>query len=134
MTAELNESLRDALIEVIKAAGKSKAVGLLMRPELSAEDAGNWLRNCLDADRREKLSLDQFMFLLKLGRQHNCHAAMEFLGDDIGYAVNAIEPEDERTIVMREFNVAVGIMGRIAARAEKVGLLPAESDAKVARR
>ena len=95
------ESLNDGLIAVITAAGGSKVVGSLLRPELPATDAGVWLRNCLNDDRREKLSLDQFKFLLKLGREAECHEAMNFLAADVGYATTPVDPETELARVLR---------------------------------
>ena len=125
MNETLNESMKDALVEVIKAAGGSKTVGLLMRPELDADDAGGWLRNCLDTDRREKLSLAQFLLILKLGRQHACHAAMSFLANDVGYTTAPIKVEDEAAELMREFIAAQRSVSKVAEKLERAGLLKA---------
>lgn len=104
------ENLNDALIDLVKICGGSKVVGLQMRPELSADDAGKWLRDCLNPDRREKLAPEQLVWLLRLGRERGHHDAMNFIGQDIGYDVTAAQrvTPQERLLAALEHHNEVG--------------------------
>lgn len=121
----MNESLNDALVELVKALGGSKVVGSMMRPEMLAEDAGRWLRDCLNPKCRDVLSPERLLLLLRLGREHGCHAAMSFIGSDVGYSTSPIAPEDENAQLMREFIAATRANARIAEKLERAGLLKA---------
>jgi hypothetical protein len=81
------EDLNDALGEVVRACGGAKAVAATLRPELPVEQAANWLRDCLNGNRRERLDPDQVLLLLRMGRAVNCHAGMYFLAQEAGYQV-----------------------------------------------
>ena len=47
------DSIIDALGEIVRACGGPKAVGAKMRPELPVEQAAGWVRDNLNATRRE---------------------------------------------------------------------------------
>jgi hypothetical protein len=51
----LAESFNDALIECVKAAGGSKAVGVALWPAMGVEAAQRRLLACLNPERNEKL-------------------------------------------------------------------------------
>ena len=92
--------------------------------EKSADDAGRQLRHCLDPDRPEKLSLEQLALVLRMGREKGAHGAMTFLCRDAGYQDPvAVEPEDERAQLQREFIQAQQAMLQMAKRMERAGLL-----------
>lgn len=119
-----HETLQDALNDVVKVMGGPKQVGALLWPEKAADDAGRLLRHCLDTDRNEKLSLEQLLLLLRMGREKGVHAAMTFLARESGYQDPiALEPEDERAKLMRDFVEAQKHMARMAKQMERVGLL-----------
>lgn len=111
------EDLPTAIRAVIQSLGGSKRAGSLLRPELPADDAGRWLRDCLDADRREKLSLEQFLLLLVEGRRVGCHVAMGFLCEQAGYAPpQPVEPAGEAAELQRQFIAAVADLKRLEIR------------------
>ena len=119
-----HDPLQDALSEVVTALGGAKVVGALLWPEKSADDAGRQLRHALDPDRPEKASLEQLALLLRLGREKGAHAGMYFLARDAGYQDPvAVEPEDERAKLQREFIQAQQAMFAMAKRMERAGLL-----------
>lgn len=64
-----HESLNDALREVVQTLGGTKKVGVLMRPEKSADEAARWISDCLNPDRREKFDPEQVLWLLREGRR-----------------------------------------------------------------
>lgn len=118
--ALFHESINDALHDLVAALGGSKAVGARMRPELSPDNAGRWLADSLNHDRREHLTPEQMLWLLSEGRKAGIHAAMEYLAHECGYAASAIEPEDERAELQREYIEAARAMARMAERIERV--------------
>lgn len=67
-----------------------------LREDMTADDAAKWLHNCLDPARAQKLDIDQIETLLRIGRRHNCHVAMQALGEGCGYRVEAIDIDSER--------------------------------------
>lgn len=116
------ESLREAVDEVCRALGGHKKAGALLHPELPADQAGNWLRDCLRGDRRDKLSLEQVELLLVEGRRVGCHAGMAYLAQACGYAPpQPVEPADEAAELQRQFIAAVGALAVIQRRLDGLG-------------
>jgi len=99
-----HETINDALRDVIIAAGGNKAVGARLFPDLPVEHAAGKVRDCLNHDRRERFTPDQVCYILRLGHQVVCHAAMAYLAHSSGYASPVpVEPEDEVARLQREF-------------------------------
>lgn len=116
-----HDSAADALREVVMAAGGFKVVGSLMFPEFSAEHAAGKLRDCLNVDRREKLSIEQIMLVIRIGRQHGCHALINHLARDGGYADPLpVDADDEKTRLQREFCAATKSLQAMASRIEAI--------------
>lgn len=114
------ESLNDAIIECIKAAGGSKVVGPALFPELTLEQAQRKLLDCLNPDRPHKLSPEQFLLVMRLGRKAGSHDVIEFIAADLGYTVpQPVEPRDEMAELMRMFNASVAQQAEIARRMEQ---------------
>lgn len=102
------EDLNEALRATINALGGYKVVGVELRPEKSAVDAGKWLADCLNPDKRDKLDPEQLAYIRRKARQANVHILAAFEMQDAGYAPPvAIEPEDERAALIRQFNESV---------------------------
>lgn len=115
------EDVHTALSDVVRALGGFKKVGAAMRPDKAADEAGRWLADCLNKDRRERLDYDQLLWLLKEGRRIGCHTAMHFLNQEAGYAPPVpVEPEDEMAELQRQFIESVRAQARIAERIEKL--------------
>lgn len=102
--ALFHESVNDALREIVQALGGTKKAGPMMRPQKSADEAGRWVSDCLNPDRREKFDPEEVLFLLREARKIGVHTAINFVCADAGYGnPQPIEPEDERAQLMREF-------------------------------
>lgn len=97
------ECINEALKEAVKAAGGAKVVGHALRPEKSIQEAHMWLLDCLNADRREHLTPEQLILILKLARDANSHTAMQFLAAECGYEAIPINPKDEAEQLQRDF-------------------------------
>lgn len=118
-----HESLSDALKELIQQSGGSKAVACKLWPEKTPDSAHRTLLDCLNENRSEKLSPEQVLFLLKLGRESGCHSAINYLTRESGYSdPSPIEPEDEKAKLMRDFIAAQKAMSVISERLVNVGL------------
>lgn len=113
------DDIEDALREVVRCAGGPKVVGAKLWPEIDPDKAGRRLSDAMNDARREVLSPAQVMLLLKIGRQVGCHAAINFVARESGYADPApIEPEDERARLEREFIEATKSLGTMLGRIE----------------
>jgi hypothetical protein len=119
--ALFHESLSDALRECVGVCGGLKAVGVLLWPEKGADVAGRLLADCLSDAKREKLSPEQVLLVLKLARGRGCHAGITFIARELGYTdPQPIDPEDERAKLEREFVEAAKQMQRMADRIERL--------------
>lgn len=98
------DTLNEALIDCVKAAGGSKQVGPLLWPEKAPDTAQRMLLDCLNEDRAAKLSPDQVILVLRLARAKGHHAGIGFILDDLGYSpTQPVEPRDEAAELQRQF-------------------------------
>lgn len=117
------EDWQSAAREVIRAAGGTKKVAALLWPAKPVATATQRLTDCLNVHRDEKLSLDEVLLLLRIGREQNCHALMTFVAQDASYMPPVpMELEDEKTRLMRAFVDGTAMMKVLADRLEKHGL------------
>ena len=119
---EIN-SINSMLIECVKAAGGSKKVGPLLWPEKPVTEAQKLLLSCLNEDRPEKLSPDQAFLIEKLAKEAGSNAAIEYRCQAMSYSIpQAIHPEDEKAILMREFIESQKKLSELATKINSVGL------------
>lgn len=98
------DDLNDALRATINALGGMKAIGVELKPEKTAVDAGRWLADCLNSDKRDRLAPDQVAYIRRKARAAGVHILAAFEMQDAGYqAPIPVEPEDERAALQREF-------------------------------
>ncbi len=91
-----NESLNQALIDCVKAAGGSKVVGHRLWPEKTIDAAQRHLLACLNEDKPERLSPEHLLMLLRLARERGHHDAMNYILAELSYGpCNPLEPHDE---------------------------------------
>ena len=73
--------------------------------------------DCLNDSRREVLSPSQVILILRIGREIDCHAAMNFIARECGYSdPTPTEPESEIARLQREFVEATKALGQMADR------------------
>lgn len=117
-----HESWADALKEVIALAGGTKQVAAKLWPEKSPDAAHRLLLDCLNEMRPERLDPDRLRLILRIGRDRNCHAAINWLLRDLGYDdAKPIEPEDEKATLMRDYIAAAKSLKVISDRMEQLG-------------
>lgn len=111
------ESMTDALIECVKAAGGSKVVGHKIWPEKLVDHAQRHLLNCLQEGRAERLTPDQVLLVFRLAHDAGSHVGMEYLCHALGYAAPVpVAPADESAQLQREFIAATQHMAKLLER------------------
>jgi hypothetical protein len=111
----LPESITDALIECVKVCGGSKVVGVALWPAKGVEGAQRQLLACLNPDRNEKLGPEEVMLILRLARERGFHGGMQYIAAALNYAAPiAIEPEDEKAALQREFIESTRKLAKLA--------------------
>lgn len=118
--SEVYESLNDALASAVKAMGGFKKVGPLLRPELPIDGAAQWLRDCLNTDRRECLHPEQVLMLMREARRAGWHALMEFIAFDAGYKATPVSPENQEAELQRQFLDAVDKLTSIQTQMQRI--------------
>lgn len=117
------EDLSDAIRATINALGGFKSVGAELRPEKCAIDAGKWLADCLNQDKRDRLTPEQLSYIRRRGRAAGCHILASFEMREAGYSrPTPIAPEDEAAELQRDFINAVKALDTIQQRMARNGL------------
>lgn len=99
-----NESINDALIECVKAAGGSKVVGVAVWGGKGVEGAQRHLLACLNPDRNEKLGPDEMLLIFRMARDTGCHAGMRYVAASLSYSMPIpVEPKDELADLLRQY-------------------------------
>ena len=121
-----HESYEDAIRDTVTALGGNKSAGNMLWPALLADDAGKKLADCLNRDKREKLSLGELQLIRRAARKAGVHILASYEMRDAGYAdPQPITPEDEAAQLQREYIAAVKAMSAIQARLDHNGHLKA---------
>lgn len=112
------EDIYEALRTIGQAYGGSKKIGAYLWPDKPIEKASELWANCLNRTRPEKLDPEQVIAVLKIGRQIGCHAGMHYIAETCNYKYDAVEPEDERARLQRDFIAAKDQMVRLLNKIE----------------
>lgn len=116
----LYEDEFDALRDAVRALGGNKTVGHALRPDLGPLRAGDWLKDCLNPERRERLSLTQTMRIMRMAHDVGYHGPAQYLAAEMGYQAVPIEPRDEAAELQRASIAAVAHLQRIVTRLEQL--------------
>ncbi len=117
---EFYESINDALQASVVALGGYKKVGPRLRPELPQEQAANWLRDCLNPDRREQLSPERVMLLIRLARQAGFHSLMQFVASDTGYRAAPVDAAEQAQDLEKKIAEGVDLLNRQMSRLSRL--------------
>jgi len=116
-----HESLNDALITCVRAAGGSKQVGHKLWPSKTVDAAQRHLLNCLNEGKAERLDPEQVLQLAGLARRAGCHAYAEFANQVLCYGPPVpIEPKDEADQLRRDLLQMGKVMQSALARLESI--------------
>lgn len=125
----------DALDGVVHALGGYKKVGVMLRPELSEKPvaAAQWLRDCLNPDKPERLNPDQVFLLLRIARREHYHAAKHWMDAELGYEQGRpLKPEDEAATLQERGADLVRELRTITERLERLAQPPLAAVSKAA--
>jgi len=114
------DDANDALRTVVQALGGSKVIGAKLWPDKAPDAAGRLLADCLNPAKPEKLSPDQVLLLLRWGHDVGCHAGMQFLASEAGYAITPITPEAERDRLADAILEGARTLDRAVKAAERI--------------
>lgn len=120
----------DALSGAVMALGGWKKVGCLLRPEFERKPdiAAQWVRDCLNPDKRERLNPHQLLLLMRLAREAGYHATKHWFDAELGYEPGRpLDPKDEQAQLQRDFIAAVQASERIAERLTKLTQPPLQA-------
>lgn len=116
-----HDTPEEALRALVDGLGGPKAVGAQLFPEKTMEDARRTVLKWCDAERNDKPSLEQLLFLLKKGREQGCHVFAAFLMSQAGYAEpTPVEPRDEAAELQRAFIRSVAEQKALLERLQRV--------------
>lgn len=114
------EDLNEAIRAAVNALGGPKVVGSVLKPERSPVDAGKWLSDCLNTEKRDRLDPHQLAYIRRAARAKGVHVLAAFEAQDAGYAPpQPINPEDEDAQLRREFIAAVSALEELQQRMQK---------------
>lgn len=115
------ESVHDALRELVRVLGGAKAVGHLLWPGKSMQDAQTRLLNCLDHNRAEKLGPEELLLLLAKGNEAGCHVVMAYFNTECGYEQpRPRDPKEEKDKAVEAVQAAAEALHRASAALERV--------------
>ena len=117
------ESVNEVLRHTVQARGGFKKVGPLLRGDRSIDAAAQWLRDCLNVDRNERMDPEQLEALVRLGREGGCHAYMHYMAATLGYSVpSPLSQEDVKAHASAEAMRAIAEIAAIYNRLQKQGI------------
>lgn len=117
------EDYNEAIRATVNALGGFKKIGHELKPDKGVEEAGRWLADCCNPEKREKLSPPELAFIRRRARIEGCHILAAFEMREAGYhEPQPIEPEDERAALMREFVNSQKTFSALISRMERAGL------------
>lgn len=112
----------DALREAVRALGGPQVVGHMLRSGLAPDKAGGWLRDCLNAERREKLEFHEVLAIFRRAREAGCHEPWQWINGEVGYRCEPMIPEDEKADLMRKYIAAAHEFSHLAERIERLAM------------
>ncbi len=91
------DDILDALADIVRHLGGPKKVGPILRgSSLPADAAAQWVRDCLNRERRERFDPHQVIELLRAARRAGFHAGKHWIDAELGYEQSKpLDPKDE---------------------------------------
>ncbi len=118
---ELFEDMQDLLRGIVQALGGPKKVGPMFKPELEVDRAAQWVRDRVNADRRERFDPEQILFLFKKAREVGYHAGMRWFAAETGYiAPRPAERDEQKADLQRQFIQAAAVVQAIGKKIERL--------------
>jgi len=119
------EDYNEAIRATVVAIGGFKRVGATLKPELPADQAGRWLSDCCNPDRRDVLPPEQLGLIRRMAREANVHVLAAFEARDAGYSdPQPLDFDKAATDLEMEF---VGAVDRLEAMTNRISELRARA-------
>lgn len=87
-----HDTVFDAVRALVDALGGPKRVAADMWPSRDLGEGHRYLLKCVDPERPEKLGLDEFVWLMRRGREAGCHVLAEWLAQACLYELRPVDP------------------------------------------
>lgn len=119
----LVESLNDAIRYTVSLLGGPKKVGARLWPAKDEEQARKYLDDCLNIERAAKLSPEEVLTIARWARlEKGVHLIAGFFCSECGYAPPVpIDPEDQKSELLRQFNEKADALIAVAAQIKRMG-------------
>ena len=112
------EDIYQALSDCVRALGTTKEVAYMIWPDKNQE---NYLRDCLDRSRNQKLDPEQIIFILKLAKEKGCHTGMNFINATCDYELpKPVNKKEKRAELQQEFIKAVKSLGELGSQLDNL--------------
>jgi len=115
-----HDTIFDAVRALVDAIGGPKRVAADMWPARSLDDGHRYLLKCLDVDRPEKLGLDEFVWLMRRGREAGCHVLADFLAQACMYELRVVEPAAREAELARQVEQTMGAAADLLRQWERL--------------
>lgn len=116
------EDVNEALRELVNHLGGAKKVGRVLWPEKTIEQSQTLLLACLNTERKERLTPEQVMLLLRMGRDAGQHSAMQYICAEVGYSRPEPVNEQERIAALIERYTRTGdLLLELARQIQQAG-------------
>lgn len=113
------DTIYDAISNAVQASGGFKTVAGELWPTKKQGTAYARLKACLEDHTDEKLDPEEVLAIAKMAKIQGNHALMQYLGQELGYQVIPLEPEDERTALQRQYIEATKVIRGIVDRMDR---------------
>lgn len=121
MNAAQYETIEDALRDLVRALGGSKAIGAKLYPTLPIDQAAGRISDCLNPDRRQHLSPSEVVYLLRAGRAIGHHATMAYFAASCDYEPpRPLSPAEELADLQSTFIAYAAELKAIGHRIETI--------------
>lgn len=115
------DRVEDALAAVIDRCGGRKKFAAEMFKDKPLRDAHNLVDAMLNPERREKFSPFQVLYIAQRGREVGCHAVMQYLAREAGYAEPVpLDPQTREEELQSKFIDAVASLQDIQKELQHV--------------
>lgn len=106
----------DAIGAGIVSCGGFKVVAGNLWPAKKHDTAYARLKSCVNEHKDEKLDIEEIIQIAKWAKEQGNHALMQYLGQELGYSVEPLDPTDQQAELQRRFVEATQLLAKIADR------------------
>lgn len=117
------ESIEEAAEEIARHyPGGKKELAQRLRPNKSPSAAHTWFLDCSNQARTEhNFTGEDWLALIKIGREIGCHAVLHFICDESNYErPRTVDPTDEKADIQRQWIANVKLQAQLVERMERL--------------